>query len=116
MAIPVAKFEVVESSEAPKVTKVMSDEERQAKEQYVNALKSLPAGKSIKLNLSDVGGENPARSLGITMGHIIKEIGMADQFTTSNDGGFYFITRKATKEPAKVEAPATPNREPVAAR
>lgn len=116
MAFPIAKFEVVEATEAPKVTKVMSDAERAAIEQYSNALKNLPAGKSLKMNLKEVGGDNPARSLGITMGHIIKNIGMSDQFTTSNDGEFYFITRKAAKAEAKAETPvANGNREPVAA-
>lgn len=97
MAIAVAKFEVVDEAEAPKVTKVMSKEERETREAYASALKNLPAGKSLKLNLADVGGENPARSLGITLGHVIKDAGLSDQFTTSNDGKFYYVTRKASK-------------------
>lgn len=97
----IAKFEVVEATEAPKTNKVMSAEEKAEREEYAAALRSLPAGKSLKVSLKEVGGENPARSFGIKLGHIIKDFDMADQFTTTNDGGFYYVTRKATKEAAK---------------
>lgn len=97
MAIPVAKFEVVESSEAPKTTKVLSAEEVAARKAWADGLKALPEGKSMKVDLKSIGGDNPARSFGIMLGHVMKDFSMENQFTTSNDGTSYFITRKTKK-------------------
>lgn len=94
MGIPVAKFEIVEEGSAPaKTNRPMSAEDTEARNAYGDMLRNMKVGQVAKLNLTDVGGDNPARSLGIVLGHIIKDIGMSGKFETWNNEGFYCVKR-----------------------
>lgn len=110
MGMPVAKFEIVEEGSAPaKANRPMSAEDVEVRNAYIGMLQGMKVGQVAKLNLADVGGDNPARSLGIVLGHIIKDIGLAGQFETWNNEGFYCVKRiPASKSNGNVAKEAVP--------
>ena len=97
MATALPKFELVDSKEMPKTVKVLSPEEQAYRKAMVEMLSKLQPSQAAKFALD---GDNTARTVGIRIGHIINDMGdeYKGKFETSNDGNFYYITRKAEKK------------------